>query len=324
MTIQQRSRITTPTEQLREALDRLEAQIGKLGHDTRDESLKILPLFDEAHTLFAELADKDIDLTAEKTRYETVSAQFQKKGSVFLRKIGGVRILEALREEHAPDPDRWWWFIDQWLAEQKQRQLRRQGKSLLIGVAIFAVLALLYTLFLAPDKATRERLSHLQTAESLAQTGEYAQALDEVNNGLNYAPNDLDLLILKGVLERHLGHQTEADAIFEKAETVAGSRKAFLLSRAQAYQILGEPEDVLADAQAVVALDPETPYGYFYIAQAYVTMGKFSEAVTNFEKTAELASAAGELELEAMARVQIGYLYQMMASQPQNTPTPAP
>ena len=324
MTIQQKQRVSTPTEQLRQALDRLEAQIGKLDHDTRDEILKIPSLFDTAHTLLTELTHKGMTLTAETSRYKTASAQFQKKGGVFLRKIGGAHVLEALREERAPDSERWWWYIDRWLADQKRNQLRRQGKSLLIGIAIFAVLTLLYALFLAPDKATRARISHQQAAESFATNGDYEQALDEVSQSLSYAPDDLDLLILKGVMEQHLGRATEAEATFEAAEAVADSRRDFLLARAQAHHILKEPKAVLADAQAAVALDPEAPYGYFYIAQAYLSLGNFPEAEANFEKTATLAKAAGETELEAIARIQIGYLYQMMASQPQNTPQEAP
>lgn len=314
MTLQQRQRISTPTEQLRKTLDRLEAQIGLLEHDTNDAALQILPLFDTAQTLFDDLSETGADLSPETSRFETLSGQFQKKGNAFLRKIGGTTALETLRQTHAPDTERWWWFIDRWLADRKRAQVRLQGKTLLTGVAVFAVLALLYTLFLAPDKATREKIGHQQNAESFGKEGNYGQALDEVNQGLDYAPDDVDLLTMKGVFELYLDRTADAAASFEAAEAAAGSHVDFLLSRAQVYLILEDPEAVLADAQVVVGLAPDSPFGYFYIAQANVALGNPFEAQENFEKAAELASAAGEIELEAMARIQLGYLLQQMAA----------
>ena len=257
MTLQQRQRISTPTEHLRQALDRLEAQIGTLNHASRDEALKIPPLFDTAQTLLDELAATNTNITAEITRFETASGQFQKKGAAFLRIIGGTAKLEILRAEHNPDTEHWWWFIDQWLADQKQSQLRQQGKTILIGLAIFAVLALLYTLFLAPDKATREKITHQQNAESLATEGNYTQALDEVNQGLGYAPDDVDLLLLKGIFLLYLNRESEAQITFDAAETAAGSRLNFLLERARNYQILGDYEAALiAEFETYL---PETP-----------------------------------------------------------------
>jgi tetratricopeptide (TPR) repeat protein len=324
MTLQQRTLISTPLEQLRTVLGQLEAHIGKLNHDPREEVLKIPQLFDTAYTALVHLRQAGVSIPAEEARFGTVSAQFEKKGTVFLRKIGGVRSLEALRQQETPATDRWWWYVDRVLADQQKMQLRHQGKKLLIGGVIIAVLALLYLLFLAPDKATRAKIQHQQNAEQLAQDGAYGEALDEIHQALTNAPDDIDLLVWQGVLEHLLGREDAANVAFATAEAIVGSRQQFLLERAQVYLNLYQSEALLADAEAVIRLDPDAPYGYFYSGQAYLQMGNYLVAQKNYEQTATLAAAAGETELEAIARIQIAQLYQMMMAPPEATPTKAP
>ena len=77
---------------------------------------------------------------------------------------------------------------------------------------------------------------------------------------------------------------------------------------------MGDYEAALINAEAATDLDPESPYGYFYLAQAQNALGEQHAAYANYEKAAASASEAGEVELEAMARIQIGYLLQKMAA----------
>lgn len=324
MTLQQKTLIMTPSEQLRTVLGQLEAHIGKLDHDSREEVLKIPQLFDAAYSALVHLRQAGVSIPAEEARFGTVSAQFERKGTVFLRKIGGARVLEALRQQETPETERWWWTIDRMLADQQKTQLRHQGKMLLIGGAVIAVLALLYLLFLAPDEETRARLRHQQNADQFAQDGAYGEALDEIHQALTYAPDDIDLLIWQGALEQLLGREDEANVTFATAEAIAGSRQQFLLERAQVYLNLYEPEAMLADAEAVIRLDPDAPYGYFYAGQAHLQMGSYLAAQENYEQTATLAAVVGETELEAIARIQIAQIYQMMMAPPEATPTTVP
>ncbi len=313
---QQREFRATPAAQVRELLGQLEAHIGKLEHDNREEARKILPLFDAADAIIAELEHAGAPLSTEKSRFETISASFRRKARTFLRKAGGLDAFITLRRERNPEAAQWWWFIDQWVADQDKAQRRRQVKSLLIGAVVLAVLAGMYALFLRPDDATLERVRRQQAAEQFAQSGEYAAALDEVNAALMVAPDDASLLAFKGILQTQLGLETEAATTFAAAEAASDSREHFFLTRAQVYLTLSVFEAVLTDAEAAIAANPQSARGYLYLADANANLGNLLEAQTQYEEAARLAGKAGDAELEAIARVQMAYLYQQMLAPP--------
>jgi len=320
---QQKEFRATPSAQLRELLGQLEAHIGKLSHDPREEVQKIPVLFDEVHALIAELDYAGIPLSAEVSRFETASATLRRKARLFLRKVGGREGLAALRPKRTPSPEQWWWFIDQWLAEQGKAQRRRELRFLLIFAAVLVVLAGAYTLFLRPDESTRERLRLQQAAEQLAQNEEYAIALQTVNEALTWSPDDASLLAFKGVLETQLGLEGEAAQTFAAAEAVSDSLESFYLTRAQVHLTLGMFEAVLADAEATLSVNPKSARGHLFMAQANANLGNVLEAQRQFEEAARLANEMNDVELEAIARIQLAYLYQqMLAPLPTATTTP--
>lgn len=309
---QQKEFRATPSAQLRDLLNQLEAHIGKLERDNLEEVQKIPALFAAAHALIVELEHVGASFPAEMTRFETISATFRRKAKPFLRKVGGPEGLAALRPRQTPAPEQWWWFIDRWWAEQKTAQRRRQVKSLLIGVAIFALVVVVYALFLAPDKTTFERIRLQQAAEQLAQAGEYTAALTTANEALTLSPDDASLLALKGVLQTQLGFEIEATTTFAAAEAASGSSEQFFLARAQVYLVLGQPEAVLVDAKAAITANPQSAQGYLYLGLAYADLGNFQEAEMQYDEAGRLADEAGDPGLAAIARVHKAYLYQQL------------
>jgi tetratricopeptide (TPR) repeat protein len=318
---QQREFRATPSAQLRELLGQLEAHVGTLEHDSGEEVRKIPALFDAADAIIAELEPAGAPLPAEMARLETVSASFRRKAKTFLRKVGGIDAFAALRGEHNPETAQWWWFIDQWVADQSKTQRRRQLKSLLIGAAVLTVLAGVYVLFLQPDAATLERIRRQEAAEQFAQNGDNAAALGELNEALTIAPDDASLLAFKGVLQTRLGLEAEAATTFTAAEVAAENREHFFLIRAQVYLTLNMFEAMLADAEAAVAVNPQSARGYLYLAQANASLGNFGEAQKQYDEAWRLADEAGDGELAALARVQKAYLYQQMLTLPMATTT---
>ncbi len=310
----------TPSAQLRELLGQLEVHIGKLERDSGEGAREIPALFDAADAVIAELQRAGAPLSAEIARFETVSASFRRKARTFLRKVGGIDAFIMLREGHNPEAAQWWWFIDQWVADQSRVQRRRQLKSLLIGAAVLAALAVIYTLFLQPDAATLERVRRHQDAEQFALAGDDASALEQVNAALAVAPGDASLLALKGVLQARLGLEAEATTTFAAAEAASDSREHFFLIRAQAYLSIGMYDAMIADAEAAIAVNPQSARGYLYLAQANANLGNLLDAQMYYEKAEEQARAAGDAELEAFARVQMAYLYQQMMALPTATP----
>ncbi len=318
--LQQKEFRATPSAQVRELLGQLEAHIGRLGLDSREEVQKIPALFDAVQARIVELEYAGASLPAEKLRFETVSAAFRHKAKTFLRIVGGAGGLAALRLEQTPVPEQWWWFIDQWWAEQKKAQRRRQVKSLLIGGAVLAIVAVVYTLFLAPDSATFEAIKLQQVAEQLAKAEDYATALNTVNEALALSPDNASLLAFKGILQTRLGSETEAATTFAAAEVAAGSREQFFLNRAQVYLVLGQLEAVLTDGEAAIAANPQSARGYLYLAQANTDLGNYVEAEKQYDEAGRLADEAGDVEIAAIARVQKAYLYQQLFVPTPTTP----
>jgi hypothetical protein len=227
-----KSKQLTRGDQLRDSLARLETLVGQLGYRLGEEALNILPLFDEATARLVELQAEGQDMRGEAAQLETVSAGLRRKAAVFLREIGGAGRLRDARNARQPDPAQWWWFLDQWLADRRRAQLRRLLQWAAVAALLLALLYFVYQRFLAPDPATVASLEHQQKAENLAQTGDLAGALNEVEQSLVATPRDPDRLVFKGVLLQALGHTTAADEAFAAAEAQVG-KEEFLIARSQ-------------------------------------------------------------------------------------------
>lgn len=302
----------TPAEELREALMLLENSLGKLEYSGRVEALDILSLFDHAFALLTELQAQGAIFPGEQARFETVKATFRRKANKFLRTVGGTPALERGREILAPDAARWWWFVDAWQAEQKRAQLVRTFLLWGIAATVLAALTVLYMVFLRPDTATRAWIHHQNAAELLAVSGDYANALAEVNAALAVKPNAMELHVLKGVLEEGLDHTQEAQKSFSRAQVFAENQETLLLERAQKYLLLRVPDLAMADAENILAKNAKSVYAHLLKAQIYESQDALAEATNAYTVAVELATAANQMKLVAIIRVQQAYFLQRM------------
>jgi tetratricopeptide (TPR) repeat protein len=310
------SKALTRSDELRNQIDELEAMIGRLGYGLGKEALKIPVLFDSTSTSLAAFQAEGKSMRAEQARLETVSVRFSRKANVFLREIGGAGVLEDARRMRQADPEDWWWFADQLVANRRRDRI---GRLLRLGVGVVVVLLVLFVLyqrFLAPDPATRERLEHEHNAEDLAIEGDIAGALSEVEQALAVAPDDSYLAVFKGVLQQELGQGTASRDTFAEAEAAFGNREDFLLTRAQTYMLVDQPEAAVADAQEAVTLNPELAAGYMLLGRAYEYMEDYREALFAYEQAIDLAEEQGDFQLSGAARVNVGILMQRLQAQP--------
>jgi len=301
----------TKAQDLRQCLAELETHVGQIGGRDSDTAALTLDLFDRVNLLTDEITSDGGSLAAELTRVDTACQQFGRKKAKFLNELGGPEELQRLRAVRAPDTDLWWWYVDERLAEERQlrktRTIRRAGLSL----AILTLLTTLYMIFLAPDPDTRQRLRHEATAEQYLTQGELEMALDEADAALGYAPDDPELLIFKGVTLEMLGDASGALALFDQAEMLIGARDAYLTERAQTYMVANHPELALADAQAIIEMAPESAMGYMVAGNAYSVLGEYAKGIESYELASQFAEAAGQTQLQGMARYQLANL--MMA-----------
>lgn len=312
----------TPAERLRAQLKRLEALLGKLGpgSDTT-EALEVLRRLDRVFDLMSELEETGMDLAPERTRLETIKEQTKRKAESLLKTLGGAGKLPAMRSESNPPPSHWWWFLDEYLQEQQRQRRRRYLRTLGIIALAFAVLALLYNLFLAPDRETRARYQLEQEAEQALFDGDTTEALAKVNEALNSGKKTADLLILHGIILQESGEPERAEDVFTEARQLTGDTETFYLMRAQIYLRTEKPESALVDSRSALEANPDSAYGYYFEGSALMGLNRLAEAEESLEKASELAAEQDNAQLQAMSRVQIANLSMMINAPPTATGT---
>jgi tetratricopeptide (TPR) repeat protein len=94
--------------------------------------------------------------------------------------------------------------------------------------------------------------------------------------------------------------------------------------RSQVLGGMGLNEEAVAEAEAALALDPESPEAQFSLAGAYENMGQLDKAVEHMQLASDYADARGKSELTVIARYRLALLLQQFSviGAPTVTPTP--
>ena len=309
---------------LGEMLDALENQLGRLGTGLGVDGWLVLRLLDAAAERMDELQKQEAaSRPAETAQYESVMKRLRNQAGLLLRALGGPAALREARMARSPDRTAWWWYLDDYLDRQRRARLGRALKSTAITLVILAALVFLYERFLAPDPLTAAILRAQQEAHQLLTSAKPEQALATLEKGLEAAPDDSELLLLKGATLVKLGRGAEAEPVFNRAETQINDRQLYLLSRGQAYIAAGLAQKALEDGQAILALNPQSAVGYMLLAQAYQGKEDYNSAIAALDKAAALADQQNNPQLVAQAKVQAGFLMELQGAQsvvPQKTP----
>lgn len=310
------SKVRTPADEIRRELDRAEHIVSNL-RGAGSDALELLHLLDEVAGGLIELEEGGVDVRAERTRLEMVQSQLRRRKGQFLSEVDGA--LREEREEVQPNRARWWWFLDEIAARQRRRRLRRAVLAVVGAVVLLAAGWLAYDRFIAPPRSVRQAFRHKETGKSLLDQGELSAALDEFDAATALTPDDPEAWVWKGVLKTQLNEPDEARTAFDRARPLYEAEASFLLDRGSAYLRAGDLGAAQADADQVIAEDPESGWGYYLRAGVKTARGEFSAAVDDLRRAAELARAAGDAKLEAYARTKLAPLLESVQSQ---TPTP--
>jgi tetratricopeptide (TPR) repeat protein len=245
---------------------------------------------------------------------DAILARLQNEANTFLRDLGGKEALRRLRVERTPPAENSWWFLDEWLAQRRRESTRKNLRSLGITAMVLVILAVLYQAFLAPDPALLAQLRHEQSSRDALMTGNFAEALAQVEQAEQYDPQNVELLVLKGVILQLSGKTEQAGPVFNQAEQAAESREYFLLTRGQTYLMAGDLDAAMADVDMVLAENPQSPSGYLLVAQVYENQGEYLRAYDSYQQSSSLANAQEQPEIAALARTRLAYLVQIMNS----------
>lgn len=308
----------TPADRVREALDKAERLVSNM-RGAGPQVLELLYLLDQAADALAELEATGVDMRAERARFETAQRQLGRRQVRFLAEAGPAFLEERVAVQ--PDPTRWWWFLDEAVARQRARRLRRR----LIGVAVAVILVsaawLAYDRFIAPPPQVREAFQRTARGEAMVEEGDLRAALAEFEAAAALDPEDPGLWIWQGVVHVKLDELDDAQAAFETARSLYETELDFLLERGMTYVRVGDLAAASADVEQAIGEDPDSGYAYYLRATVAAEAGDYAAAVADLEQAAELAQAAGNTQLEATARAQRAMVIQLQLYQ-QSTPTP--
>lgn len=313
---------------LNDLLDKIENNLGRLGEGMGVDPTEILVEMDEASIRLKNAEKQEHAPKSEEAQFDYISKTLQKYAKVFLKLIGGSAGLSAVRAQHNPPAQNWWWFLDQWQQQKESAAIRKFVVTTGIIVIIFVSLGFIYQRFLAPDKVTQQKYDSINNAQQDMASGDYASALVQVNQALLNSPNDTDLLVYKGVMLTKLGQIADADQAFAQAEKLLNNHETLLATKTLDYLQANDPKSAKASAQELIAYNPKSAEGYFYLAKSEELLGDQNTALDNYNQAFTLADGQGKTELAATIKISMAMMMQSMNSQLQlptlvSTPTSA-
>lgn len=322
-----REQSSISSNSLSSLLDQVENLQGKVGGGSKQVATDLILLLERCQERFHLLEDQNAHILAEKAQLEHIETVYRKQAGGLLKDLGGAGTLEELRAGRNPLEEDWWWWPERIESQKRKTALNRLLRGLAIAAGVLLVLTILYQAFLKPDPSVVAAFDAQQHAEDFATKGDFQAGLNEVDKGLQAAPNNPELLVLKGcILTQIKGKESDAAQVFALAETKLGDRELFLLTRSQTYSILGFADSGIADAQAAIALNPKSAKGYMLLGQGLEAKNDLSGAYNAYDRSSQLGNENNDPTTAAQARIKMGMMMQSMniLSTPSETITPTP
>ncbi|MFO7167406.1 MAG: tetratricopeptide repeat protein [Chloroflexota bacterium] len=301
--------ISTQTElgHLRDLLDDAERQVVVM-HETSTGARDVIRAMDEIDRLLALVARSGVDVRAEEGRAEFLRRRLTRAAP------GVVRLVQAADLSSTLSDSPTWQAI---LAAQAEQSRQRVRRLFMVGGPILAVLLtiiVLTLLFPPPPQA------NLTAIRRLAQEGQIDEALATAQAEATRVPTDPEAALWIGALQTIKGDTAAAEAAWEEARRLIDDEMSFYFERGSALLEAGRPDDAEPDARRLIEQPTTAPTGYLLLGGIEEARGRVPEAIAAFQQAADLAHAAGNSQLEVIAKTRMGMV--MQASGIPLTPTP--
>mgnify|MGYP005834853089 CR=1 FL=1 len=293
--------MTSAFEQLNDYLKQAEEVTPRLREANAEQILAVVTGLDGAKALVDQLITSGARYPAEEVqRIEMIESALRKHMGRVSRTLAAAGVsLEGIAAERAQVPDAWWWKLPELVRQKRAQTLRTWLIWVGVAVVVVVIAAILYNTVFAPDPIVLARTNALQQAQQLViEENDLQGALDAVNAGLaeverlaaerGETPETVELLTTRGVILEAMGDAEAGARDFAAAE--AEDRWAMLTTRAQLYlYYIRKPDAALADAEALVEMEPDHPAGYMFLGDAYGALGQRLAAYDAYEKAKSLA-----------------------------------
>lgn len=314
----------TPADELRVRLAESEKQVVNLAH-TGARALDLLRNLDRLAELWPQLEALGIDLRPEAGRWETLQAAVRRNAPALLGELRAVGGLPRARVAQHPGGDAgWWWYLAEEARGKAKRHWLRTG-LIAAGVGLLGIaLVLALRTFFPVDPAIEIARTYQTAGETkIKEQGDFAGALADFTIAASSRPGDVDNWIRLGCVQQKLG-VAGAEESFAKAQALLGSELALRLLRATVFTDLGMLDEAQVDLDTVLAVEPDNPLAYYYVATVLEARQQYQEAMNALIRSSELAEKAEQSELAVMARYRLGILMQRAPINAMSTITPPP
>jgi Flp pilus assembly protein TadD len=282
----------------------------KTPHNNGYDRLQLLCLLDHVADELEHLEQQGVDLRAERTRFESALSQLSHRQRVLVKQVGSEMAHQR------PQDARWWWYLDEKVAADRRRVIKRAVAAVIFGLSLLMALYFLYDRVLAPPPHVRQAATDVFKGEKAAVEGDLTQAVAQFEAAATQVPDDATAQLWLGVLYQDMGRTDEATCAFERAQETLGSGPEFLLQRGLLYLMLNDFDAAGNDALAAIELDPERPEGYFLQGSVAEAIGDLELALASFRRASELAESTGDPELYVIARLRMGAVMQRVGTIP--------
>jgi len=308
-------------EELRAVLRQAELAVANLRGMGAEHALGLLHMLDAIEEAVPRLeSEVGVDLKPERTRLTTVENMTRSRASILVKEVGQQRLAERRRQVQ-PAPDRWWWYLDEFVVERRRQMVRRWGMRAIAVAAIVLVATLAYQFFLAPSPEQQALANHLSQGESLVLKGDLEEALAEYEAALALAPDDPSIHLYLLAIREQLGEDEKVAEHYEAARRLSSSPAEFHANLSLVYYRMASGgldavEKAEEQALAAVEADEDFALGHFALASVYELQGRVPEAIGEFEIASNLAD---DPSLTVLARMRMGMLMQRPAGGPVET-----
>jgi len=312
----------SPSNRLRASLDNAEKAVLRL---KAEEVEGFLVRLDQIVEQLDALEANGMELTGERTRFESLLSRLQGQPHLVTRPAAHVGGLAALRTKNPPAAGEWW-YLDAVEAQNRRNAIRRLLTSLGVLVGVLLVIYVALTYIFPPDPNAVLSSSTTGRLPDMAAAGEWEAAYTLITETLvQLTEEDVELRIWQSVVAEKLGRQEEADAAFAQAQAGinATDQSVFWSTVGNIRIAAGDLAGAVAAANQALAVNPEESQAYFVLASVAEINGNVPEALDYFDKAFEFASISNP-QLAVMARVRMGMLLQRAPqSGPMTTTVPA-
>jgi len=288
----------------------VQPKLNKGSADQASDGAKLLRLLDRVADELERLEQRGVDLRAERGRLESVLNQLRRRERALVAQMGPVMAMQR------PADARWWWYLDEQVAADRRRALKRVVGTILVGLGVLVVLYFLYDRFLALPHPIRQTNTHFFQGEQAAVEGNLTRAIEQFETVTALDPEHAEAHLWLGVLYHSAGSPDKAMGAFEKAEILFETETEFLFQRGLIYLSVNDVFAAEQDARAAIQLAPDRPEAYFLQGSVAEQVGDLELAMVSFQRTAELAEATNQVELQATARLRLANVLQRQMTVP--------